>query len=163
VLEQESRLPIEIARDLMPMSGGRVYLGEPWRHLRLGWRGCAELVEDPDRAYTNRTIDLLFDSLADRGAGRTILSGALNDGANGLRALKSCGGLAMTVLPNALKEREMALHAAMCLETIDFVGSPEAIALEIEKVIRARPYAILRGAPECVSNSGPHIAAAPRR
>jgi len=166
VLERDSRLPVEIARNLMRMTRGRVYLGEPWRHLRLGWRGCAELVEDPDRAYRNRTVDLLFDSLADRGAGRTIgviLSGALSDGSNGLQALKSSGGLAMTVLPNALKEREMALNAARRLETIDFVGSPEAIALEIEKIIRARPYAILRGAPECVSNSGPHIAAAPRR
>jgi two-component system chemotaxis response regulator CheB len=165
VLQQYSCLPVEVVRHLVPLARGRVYLGEPWRHLRLGWRRCAELVEDPDRFFRNRTVDLLFDSLADRGAGRTIgviLSGSLDDGANGLRALKTSGGLAMIVPPNALTEREMARNAAAHVETIDFIGSPEAIALEIEKIIRACPYASLRYDVERVGDSGPRDAAAPR-
>jgi chemotaxis response regulator CheB len=46
ILQRASRLPIVVARDLKPMDSGHVYLGEPSRHLRLGWRRCAELVED---------------------------------------------------------------------------------------------------------------------
>jgi two-component system chemotaxis response regulator CheB len=156
VLQRASRLPIVIARDLMPMASGRVYLGEPSQHLRLGWRSCAELVEDPDRGYSNRTVDLLFDSLAERGAGRTIgviLSGSLDDGASGLCAIKASGGLVMTVLPSP--QADMARSAAARLEIVDFVGRPEEIAFEIERIVRAHPYASLRSDLESVVDFRP--------
>ena len=169
VLERCSRLPIEVARDRAPMAGGRVYLGEPWRHLRLGWRGRAELVEDPDRTYANRTVDLLFNSLAERGAGRTIgviLSGSLDDGSSGLCAIKASGGLAMIVppggSPGSQVGRGMAQNAAARLETIDFVGNPEAIGLEIEKIIRTCPYASLRHDPEWLADFHPAELCRPR-
>jgi two-component system, chemotaxis family, protein-glutamate methylesterase/glutaminase len=169
VLEPCSRLPIEVARDRATMARGHVYLGEPWSHLRLGWRGRAELVEDPHRTYANRTVDLLVNSLAERGAGRTIgiiLSGSLDDGSSGLCAIKASGGLAMIVPPGGSPVRQvgrgMAQNAAAHLATIDFVGSPEAIGLEIEKIIRTCPHASLRHDPEWLADFHPAELCRPR-
>jgi two-component system, chemotaxis family, protein-glutamate methylesterase/glutaminase len=137
ILEQESPMPIEIARHLAPLSRGHVYIGEPARHLTLGWRGCAELIEDPARAYSNRTVDLLFRTLGKRGAGRTIgviLAGALDDGSEGIRVLKASNGLAMIVPP---LRSQMAETAAARLKSLDFVGEPPDIAREIVRVVRS--------------------------
>jgi two-component system, chemotaxis family, protein-glutamate methylesterase/glutaminase len=141
VLAQDSPLPVQVARHLVPMAPAHVYLGEPSRHLKLGWRGRAELVDDPDRVYANRTVDLLFDSLAERGAARTIgviLSGSLADGSSGLCALKSSGGLAMIVPP---EESGMARSAAAHVRAVDFIGSPTDIGGEKARIVREHPYA----------------------
>jgi chemotaxis response regulator CheB len=149
---------IVVAKNLLPMASGRVYLGEPSHHLRLGWNRRAQLVEDRDRAYSNRTVNLLFDSVADRGAGRSIdviLSGPLDDGASGLCAIKASGGLVMTVLPSTQVEGGMARSAAARLENIDFVGSPEEIGFEIERIVHAHPYASFRSDTKSVVDFHP--------
>ena len=164
VLNQESRLPVQVARDGERLQAGRVYIGEPARLLRLGWHQCAELVDDPRRLHSNRTVDLLFDSAAERGAGRTIgivLSGALDDGARGLARMEAAGGHTMIVPPSDAAARGMARNAAAGLGALNFVGDAPMIAKEIERIVRSTPAATLWSSGNakmslfCSSRQGP--------
>jgi two-component system chemotaxis response regulator CheB len=139
ILQTDCRLPVMVAVNGATLVRGQVWLGEPSRHLRLAAGAQAELVDDPGRTYGNRTIDLLFHSLARWGGGRAIgviLSGSLDDGARGLRAIADSGGLAMTV-PPSFETGGMAASAAARVKRLDFEGVPRAIAAEIAQVMAA--------------------------
>src|SRR3954468_3459214 len=72
VLARGSRLPVLVAADGDRLKAGTVYIGEPSEHLTLIWHSIAELVDDPLRRHQNRTVDLLFISLAEFAKARTI-------------------------------------------------------------------------------------------
>src|SRR5215813_10393048 len=63
-LASASALPVVILADGQHLQIGIVYIGEPSQHLTLASNGIGELLDDPSRHYRNRTIDLLFDSVA---------------------------------------------------------------------------------------------------
>ena len=81
-LASASALPVVIVADGERLEIGIVYIGEPSQHLTLASNGIGELVNDPSRHYGNRTIDLLFHSLAAHAGPRAIgviLSGTLDE------------------------------------------------------------------------------------
>ena len=93
---------------------GIVYIGEPSQHLTLAINGVGELVNDPSRHYGNRTIDLLFHSVAAHAGPRAIgviLSGTLDDGSRGLVAMHEAGGITMVLTPSSLPEHGMPSNA----------------------------------------------------
>jgi two-component system, chemotaxis family, protein-glutamate methylesterase/glutaminase len=49
-----------------------VYIGEPSQHLILAARSFGEIIDDPKRLHRNRTVDLLFRSVAKNGMGWMI-------------------------------------------------------------------------------------------
>src|SRR5438477_4408719 len=64
VLASESQLPVMIATHGERFEPGTVYLGEPEDHLTLATKSFGFLINDPERRYGNRTVDLLFQSVA---------------------------------------------------------------------------------------------------
>lgn len=107
-------LPVIIAADGEHLKTGTVYIGEPSQHITLRAHGCCEIIDDPDRKYGNRTIDLLFKSVAVHAGPRmigVILSGSLDDGSRGLAAVRDGGGITMARSP---LQSAMGRNAEQC-------------------------------------------------
>jgi two-component system chemotaxis response regulator CheB len=109
---------------------GNVYIGEPSEHLTLAADTFGELVEDPGRTYGNRTVDLLFHSIAAHAGARMIgvvLSGSLDDGSRGLAAIHKAGGVTMVLTPGS-PPKGMPENAIGYDGPIDLIGSPRRLA-----------------------------------
>lgn len=130
--------PIVIADEGESFESGTVYIGEPAAHLVLAERSFGELVQDPDYAYRNRTIDLLFRSVAAHAKPHVIgvvLSGALDDGSRGLASIHAAGGLTMVITPESPKPPGMPENAIGYDEPVDLIGSATQIATAISRAI----------------------------
>jgi two-component system chemotaxis response regulator CheB len=136
VLGRVSHMPVVIAEDAKPLLPGICYIGEPGEHLTVGPDGIAAMIDGAGHKYRNRTIDLLFNSLA-RCCGEqsiaVVLSGALDDGARGLAAVHAAGGRTMVLWPKG-KPRGMQQNAIDYDGPIGLVGSSAEIAAEIIRV-----------------------------
>ncbi len=142
VLAPASRMPVVIAADGERFEAGMVYIGGPADHLTLAAKSFGALVADPDREYRNRTVDLLFHSVAEHGGRRSIgviLSGALDDGARGLADVHHAGGLTMVLTPLGGSPVGMPENAIAYGGAIDLTGNPLQIAQAIEAAINAQP------------------------
>jgi chemotaxis response regulator CheB len=139
ILARASCIPVVIAGDGDRFEAGVAYIGEPAAHLTLVARSFGELVEDPQRTYSNRTVDLLFRSVAMHGRERTIgvvLSGSLDDGSRGLAAIHATGGLTMVLTPSGYAG--MPANAIAFDGPIDTIGDTQAIAAAIGKALGYR-------------------------
>ncbi|MGO4840414.1 chemotaxis protein CheB, partial [Rhizobiaceae sp. 2RAB30] len=106
-------LPVESAEDGMRINHGQVYLAVPDHHLIIQ-DGHFRLGIGPRENLVRPAIDPLFRSAAAAYGPRAIgvvLSGKLNDGADGLRAIKRCGGIALVQSPHDSGASEMPLAA----------------------------------------------------
>jgi two-component system chemotaxis response regulator CheB len=121
---------------------GTVYIGEPAAHLVLAERSFGELVQDPGFAYRNRTIDLLFRSVAAHAKPHVIgvvLSGSLDDGSRGLASIHAAGGLTMVITPDSPTPPGMPENAIGYDGPIDLIGSPTQIAAGISRAMAKIP------------------------
>ncbi|GGX29469.1 hypothetical protein GCM10007242_40020 [Pigmentiphaga litoralis] len=144
ILAKDASMPVieaETGEKFMP---GTVYIGLPEQHLTLVERSYGILIGDPDRDYGNRTVDLLFGSVARFGGKRMIgvvLSGALDDGSRGLAAINHAGGHVMVIdrtLDGSQREAPgMPENAAKYDGPIDCTGSALEIAEAIVKIVQA--------------------------
>ena len=118
ILSRHGPLPAAHAQSGEPLRYGRIYVAPPNRHLMLH-DGHARLSAGPRENGHRPAVDPLFRSAA-RTVGRraigVVLSGALDDGAAGLAAIRTRGGLAVA------QEPEDALYPAMPISAIDQVG-----------------------------------------
>lgn len=128
LLAQATALPVVIAADFAGLEAATCYIGEPDQHLTLLDKRLAGLVPAHGNSHRNRTIDLLFESVA-RHAGTkaigVVLSGLSDDGSRGLAAISHHGGRVMVVEPTG---HGMAENAIAYNGPIDLVGTPEQIA-----------------------------------
>jgi two-component system chemotaxis response regulator CheB len=134
VLGRAAHMPVSVAMDGDRFTPGIAYIGEPADHLTLVANSFGRLVDDPDRTHRNRTVDLLFRSVAAHGGSRIIgvvLSGSLDDGSRGLAAINEIGGLTMVVTPTRPPEHGMPENAIAYDGPIDVIGSPFEIAQAI--------------------------------
>ncbi|MCJ2074107.1 chemotaxis protein CheB [Methylobacterium sp. E-016] len=139
VLARDSNLPIVIAAQGERFEAGMAYIGKPADHLTLAARSFGEIVDDPHRLHGNRTVDLLFKSVAVHGGHRMIgvvLSGSLDDGARGLAAIHAAGGLTMVLTPGTPRRPGMPENAIDYDGPIDVIGSPADLAGAIERAVR---------------------------
>lgn len=113
VLKRFSPLPVRVAQDGEEILPGIVYVAAPDAHL-LALDGRFKLGRGPRENMARPAIDPMLRSLAlsygPRAIG-VILSGALNDGASGLLAVKQCGGLAVVQSPEDAQVTEMPCAA----------------------------------------------------
>jgi len=123
VLARHSQLPVTVAVEDQELRHGICYIGEPTRHLTVGPGLKVQLLEDD--FYRAHNINALFYSLAHHAGQRTIgvvLSGLLNDGTEGLAAIKAAGGVALVQSP------EEAAFGDMPQSAITFSGSVDLVA-----------------------------------
>jgi two-component system chemotaxis response regulator CheB len=113
ILGRRSKLPVAHAIDGEPIEPGRVYVAPPDRHLLLQ-SGQVRVVPGPKENGHRPAVDPLFRTAALAYGSRVvavILSGSLDDGTAGLRAVKSRGGMAVVQDPEEALYRGMPMHA----------------------------------------------------
>jgi chemotaxis response regulator CheB len=138
LLQRASAMPVLVADEGKRFERGHCYIGEPASHLTLVARSYGTLVDDPEAAHRNRTVDLLFHSIAARAGGRiigVILSGALDDGSRGMAAVHAAGGKTMVITPNSPRGPGMPENAIGYDGPIDNIGSVEEIAEAIQRLV----------------------------
>lgn len=131
ILTAATALPVIIAADDEHLEAGTVYVGEPSRHITLRAHRCCEVIDDPDRKYGNRTIDLLLKSVAAHAGPQmigVILSGSLDDGSRGLAAIHDAGGITMVRSPSNSPWDGMPKNAISFGSPVDLIGDFRAIA-----------------------------------
>ena len=139
-LNQWSSLPVMEPEDKEPLLPGRVYLAPRDYHLLLENRSFA-LSTEPAVGFARPSIDVLFESAADEYQERAIgviLTGANRDGARGLAAISSRGGLTIVEDPASAASREMP-EAAIALTQAEWILPLQEIAPRLKKLAAADP------------------------
>jgi two-component system, chemotaxis family, protein-glutamate methylesterase/glutaminase len=130
-----------VAQNGLALEPGRIYLGEPGDHLTLLAGDVAGLIAGPRHEYRNRTVDLLFHSLAAHAGASAIgvvLSGCLDDGSRGLAAIHDARGTTMVVTPSRHRTSGMPENAIIYDGPIDVIGPSAVIASAITGLVAAR-------------------------
>jgi two-component system chemotaxis response regulator CheB len=112
-LGRASTLPVRQAVSGAMVEFGVVHVAVPGVHLLLHDNHLL-LRRGPRENLVRPAVDPLFRSAAATFGGRVIgviLSGALNDGAAGMRAIKRCGGVAVVQLPTDAAYLSMPVSA----------------------------------------------------
>jgi two-component system chemotaxis response regulator CheB len=136
VLQRKCAFPVSVATQAESLEPGHCYIGEPAEHLTLMTRGRADLVNGEGHTFRNRTVDLLFESIARIAGGKAIgiiVSGALSDGSKGLAAIHLAGGVTMVLAPGD-KPRGMQQNAIDFGGPVSMVGSSNQLSSEITRL-----------------------------
>lgn len=123
LLARAAALPVEEARDGASFQRGHVYLARPDHHLVLE-KGLTRVIRGLKENRARPAVDPLFRSAALEYGPRVIgvvLTGALNDGAAGLAAIKKAGGLAV------VQDPEEALFDSMPRSALQVVAADHVV------------------------------------
>lgn len=131
-------LPVIEAEDKEPVKPGTIYFAPPDYHLLIEQGPYLALSVDDPVNLSRPSIDVLFESAADvygRSLLGIILSGASADGAAGLAAVRSAGGLTMVQDPQSAV---MPLMTTSALERCqaDCVLPPDQMAALLRRIDR---------------------------
>jgi two-component system chemotaxis response regulator CheB len=134
-LAQSSSVPVAEPEDKDPLLPGHAYLAPRDYHLLIENRSFA-LSTEPAVGFARPSIDVLFESAADQYQQRAIgviLTGANRDGARGLAAIKSRGGITVVEDPSSATCREMP-DAALALTDADWILRLSDIAPHLQQL-----------------------------
>ncbi len=140
VASSAGQLPVETATDGTKLEPGKVYLASPDRHLIITDGHC-RLGNGPRENLMRPAVDPLFRSAAASFGPRAIgivLSGLLNDGADGLKAIKRCGGIALVQAPEDCVAAEMPL-AALEATAVDLSAGTPGLAEAVLHYVGTKP------------------------
>jgi two-component system, chemotaxis family, protein-glutamate methylesterase/glutaminase len=133
LLQRCCSLPVHEAQPRQAACPGTVYLAPAGYHLLLERDLRFSLSVDEKVSYSRPSIDVLFDSVADAcgaGAVGVILTGANDDGAGGLAAIRARGGLAIVQDPAEAQAPQMP-RAALAGAGVDHVLRLQDIAAKL--------------------------------
>ena len=130
LLDKEAEAQVWLARDKQAIRPGEIYLAPGDYHLQVEELGNMSLSADGQVCHSRPSIDVLFQTAADAYGAEVIavlLTGANNDGADGIVAIKKRGG--MTVVQNpASSEVAIMPKAAVATGSVDHILELEQIA-----------------------------------
>ena len=109
LLQERSTLRVFEVEDKMPLEHGHIYVAPPNYHTLIE-PGYFSLSTDAPVRFSRPSIDVTFASAADSYAHRTVgivLTGANEDGAEGLRRISDRGGFAIVQDPESAESRPM--------------------------------------------------------
>ena len=141
VLAACTSLTVLFAEDGEAIRPGTLLIAPPDRHLILE-RERVVLRRGPRENLWRPAIDVLFRSAAVAYTSRVIgiiLSGALDDGASGLRAVAQCGGVCLVQSPADADYPEMP-ESALC-------AVPDARVMAAKEIAAALPALVTEAAP----------------
>ena len=113
IFEVRGGLPIREVEDKDPIEPGCVYLAPADYHL-LVEPGAFSLSLEPRVQFSRPSIDVLFESAADSYGRRVmaiVLTGANEDGADGLRRVRAAGGITVVQDPAGAESAVMPAAA----------------------------------------------------
>ncbi|MGH8665826.1 MAG: chemotaxis protein CheB [Burkholderiales bacterium] len=126
VLRPHCQAPLREAEDKEVVAAGHVYVAPPGYHLLVEPARTLALSVDEPVNFSRPSIDLLFESAA-HAYGRNllgiVLTGANEDGARGLKAIRSAGGLGW------VQEPQTALASVMPRRAIECAGADRILPL----------------------------------
>ena len=131
-LARRASMPVCLVDDKDPVRPGQIYVAPADYHL-LVEDGHAVLSTDVPVVFSRPSIDVLFESVADAfgsDAVGVLLTGANEDGTDGLRAIRRRGGLAIVQDPESAERPEMP-QAAVDAGVADVVLPLEQIPSRI--------------------------------
>ena len=135
VLAQFSAMPVELVSEGLPIRVNRVYIIPSNRDLHIT-SGTFQLQPISKPRGWPDVITVFFQSVIENWDGKTvavILSGYDGDGAAALCAIQAMGGITMAQKPSTAAYPDMP-RSAIATGCIDFILSPEEIALEIRRL-----------------------------
>ena len=139
LLARRSPLPVREAEERQPLAPGVVHLAPSGYHLLIEADRTFMLSTEPRVRFVRPSADLLFASAATAYGGAllaVVLTGANDDGADGLLLVRQRGGCALVQDPAQAEAPQMPL-AALARAGADEVLPLSAIALRInERCIR---------------------------
>lgn len=129
VLQRRLHRPVCEARDKQPLLAGQIYVAGPGYHLSVEGDLTLSLSQEPPVHFSRPAIDYLFMSAADAygdGLLGVLLTGANEDGAEGLAYIKHNGGRTVVQDP---RDAQVALmpEAALALHQPDHILSLSGI------------------------------------
>jgi two-component system, chemotaxis family, protein-glutamate methylesterase/glutaminase len=136
LLGRATAWPCADAEDARPFAAGHVYLAPPDRHLWID-RTRMYLSRSGKVCHARPSVDVLFRSVAEafgRRAIGIILTGRLNDGTDGLRAIEAAGGVSIVQEPNEARAPGMP-SSALSAVRIDHRLAIGDIALTLRALI----------------------------
>jgi two-component system, chemotaxis family, protein-glutamate methylesterase/glutaminase len=114
LVQHYTPLPVREAEDKDALIPGNVYLAPSDYHTLVEAEGTLGLSTEERVRYARPSIDVLFRSAADAYRERcvgVVLTGANDDGADGLRRIKELGGVAVVQDPGSAERHEMPTAA----------------------------------------------------
>jgi two-component system, chemotaxis family, protein-glutamate methylesterase/glutaminase len=130
IFRPKCALPVSEAEDKQPIIAGNVYFAPSNYHLLIDQGPQLALSADDPVHHSRPSIDVLFESAADIYRDRLmgiILTGANEDGAIGLAAVKDAGGITVVQQPETAQAPFMA-KSALALRPADWVLPLDEIA-----------------------------------
>ena len=123
VLQRKCTIPIKQADEKEKIRPGRIYIAPPDYHLLVESDKSFSLSSDALVHFSRPSIDVLFESAAlayeDKVVG-ILLTGANNDGANGIVLIKKMGGMTIAQDPQEAQYATMP-QAAIGTDSVQFV------------------------------------------
>ena len=129
ILAQQLALPVGEAADKAPISPGTVYVAGSGYHLSVENDRCFSLSQEAPVHFARPAIDILMASAADvygPALAAVLLTGANQDGAQGMQAVKAAGGLTLVQDPDEAQVPTMPAQAIK-LQTPDLILPLEQI------------------------------------
>jgi two-component system, chemotaxis family, protein-glutamate methylesterase/glutaminase len=129
-------MKVQEAEDKEPIRGGTIYFAPPDYHLLVEKDKSLSLSSDEPVLFSRPSIDVLFESAADAYGPAlvgVVLTGANQDGANGIKTLAELGGMAIVQRPDEAFSSAMP-EAALAACPTARVLSLEEIAAYLQEV-----------------------------
>ncbi|TCD22704.1 chemotaxis protein CheB [Pseudomonas sp. IC_126] len=114
IFQRKTALRVKEADDKEPVCGATLYFAAPGYHLLVEADLTLSLSQDEAMHFSRPSIDVLFESAADAWGERVagiLLTGANEDGAAGLEAIKRAGGMTIVQDPGEAEVQTMPLAA----------------------------------------------------
>jgi len=124
-LDKLCQIRVKVAEEKEKIEPGVAYLAPANYHLLVEDDHTLSLSVEEKVHFARPAIDVLFESAADAYGSRLIgiiLTGANQDGSQGLRLIKECGGLAVVQDPKSAVAPSMP-EAALVATEVDYVLS----------------------------------------
>jgi two-component system CheB/CheR fusion protein len=147
LLSAKTAMPVTEATDGVGVAADHVYVVPPVSDLLIEG-GHLRLTPREQTLQVHLPVDAFLRSLATDAGERAIgvvLSGAASDGAQGLAAVKSAGGVTFAQDPSSAEYASMPA-SAIAARVVDFVLSPEEIARELAR-LATEPHLAAAGSP----------------
>jgi two-component system chemotaxis response regulator CheB len=114
IFMRKCAVPVREAQDKEPVRPGTVYFAPPDYHLLIDEGPQLCLSSDELVNFSRPSIDVLFESAAELYGPRLlgiILTGANQDGAEGLAAVHAAGGITIVQQPHSAQVKQMVISA----------------------------------------------------
>lgn len=147
IVRTYTRAPVKKALDGDALCAKTIYVAEPGRHVRVTSHGKLALDDGPRVRHVRPSADILLSSAARAFGARTlgvILSGNLNDGADGAAAVTAAGGVIIAQEPRTAHAAGMPSAAIAC-GAARVVLPPSMLATAIDSLVRIPGFLAVLG------------------